>query len=179
DVLGVGPAQPLLDDRGEHLTQFDRADEVLVLVETRGVEVRELSVEPALGAGADREHRGGGAVVGAGAAVLLRAPPELGDCQQQVVAGVTGPRAVLDEAGDGVVDRREELGVGRQLPGVAVEAALRNEGDLDPEVGRQQLHGHGTWSASVAGGLALAGSLMALTARTAVTARRPALTYAA
>src|SRR5262249_40544091 len=112
-------AQPAVEDSGVD------AAEVGVVLQIAGVQVAQAGVladRTALDARAGHEQARAGAVVGAGAAVLVDAPAELGVGHPAQPLVVAARRQVLEQEGDAVGDVLQELLVRLQLARVRVEA---------------------------------------------------------
>jgi hypothetical protein len=101
---------------------------------------RILAVHAAFYHIADDEGNAAGAVVGAGAVVMDPAA-KLGKDQQQHVIGGVMLLQVLVEIGDGVGGVPPQLGMGRQLSGMSVEAVVRGGGvqNSGPKAGQMHL----------------------------------------
>ena len=104
-------------------------------------ERRLLAVQAALDRLADDEERGGGAVVGALAAVLLDAPPELRPGHQNCPVGLAVRGEVLHEGADRGVDLGEQGGLAGDLVLVGVEPADDDVAHLDRGLGDDHLRG--------------------------------------
>ena len=100
-----------------------------------------LADEAGLDLAADEQHRRGRAVVGALAAVLLGAAAELRERHHQDAVAVAARRQVLEERGHRAGDLRQQVGVGRRLGGVRVEAVDGDVEDAGAEVGVDELGG--------------------------------------
>ena len=128
-LRGVG-AQPLLDQRGVHLTEVGGALEVVAEHQVR--ETRRRPVQAALHRIADHEVHLCRAVVGAQAGVLRHAPAELAVDVHHHVVGSPDPLHLLEEAGDGVRAVLQLPIVRRRLVHVRVEQAVAQRHVVQP-----------------------------------------------
>ncbi len=134
DLSGVG-VEPGVEHGAVDLAVVDRRPQVAVVVEVG--QRRHLAVKTADDLGADRQERGGGAMIGAAGPVGPHATTELGGGQHGHLIGVS-PIEGGEERGQAGVELGQAVGVELGVVGVAVEVAHLEMEDPDPEIGVDQ-----------------------------------------
>src|SRR5690348_5394912 len=131
DIFG-GRAHPAVENGGVDGAEIDSVFQVAVLVET--AQAGRLAEDAPVDGTAQYEHRSGGAVIGAQAAIFFDAAPKLRPGHDNHVIGLTVREQVVVKGGEAVGKRGHQSIMRDLLTGMGIKTAQRDVAHAQAQV---------------------------------------------